>query len=371
MYFNQEQENILKQLGEIAQVNLNYNDKRVANALCQALEILSKLGNEITSGDREELLEEFEQITEWDPFELSDQLLIACLNTSQCERGLGVIDLLKVFDLHDERDLAINEAAFLAALGRQEEAEQTLRELLVDAPDDLWLYIHLGDIYYIDTPLDEHKDFKKAEKWYYLAYDQKIGKQDKESWKDLLGRLGDVTISRLRQEAEERLVTLLEKYDIGTYKTVEQLRQNVYISSNESLISQHLQTQFYQKIKNLKEANKVLQVLVDAYNFMPQKRLDDLCPFEMVEYMPKGEHELRIADEMFKEYTKKMKQKDPDKEFGALSSQEFTDFQIEFMEHKDSVTGKKRKTIIDKERMKVKKDYESGKLILEGFVRYR
>ncbi|MFH1426968.1 MAG: hypothetical protein ABIG60_00335 [Patescibacteria group bacterium] len=371
MHFNQEQKDILKQLGEIAQIYLYQNEKRVTNALHQALEILSIVFKEAELNRREAILEEFEEFTEWDRFDLFEELLVACLNTSQSERGLEIIDLLISLGLYQELDIFEDKASFLSALGRQEEAEQMLKGLLADMPDNLWLYISLGDIYFINTPLEEHQDFAKAEAWYYQAYDREIGKKDREAWEVLLERLGSVTIARLRREIEERLLGLLEKYNIGTYRALEQLKQNIYISSNDSFIFQHLQMKILHKIEKLEEANKALQLLNDAYNLMPQKALDGLSPFEMVEYMPKGEQELRIMDEMFVEFDKKKERECSGKEFGALGSQEFTDFQIGFMKQNDPATNKKRRVIVDKERKKTQKDYESGKIIWVGFEKYR
>jgi len=371
MHFNQKQQEILKQLGEIAEIYLYQNDKRVANSLHQALEILSAAVKQADSGEFKTILKEFERITKWDKSDLSEELLTACLNTSQADRGLEIIDMLITLGLYQEHDLFNDKASFLAALGRQEEAEQMLKKLLADMPDNLWLYIGLGDIYFINTLLDEHQNLAKAETLYYQAYDQEIGKRNRETWEVLLERLGDVTIARLRREVEECLLELLEDYDIGTYRALEQFKKNIYISGHDSVIFQHLQMQIYHKINDINEANDALQILNQAYNFMPQKDLNDLSPFEMVEYMPKGKHELRIMDEMFKKFSDKMSQEDSDKEFGALGSQEFTDFQIEFIAQKDPETGKKRRTIIDKERAKTKKDYKSGKLIWEGFVKYR
>ncbi|MBU0648729.1 hypothetical protein KJ969_01305 [Patescibacteria group bacterium] len=369
MHLSQEQEELLKKLGQIARMSLGYNDKRVANALCQALDILSAALKEIDSSEFKGLLKQFERISGWDISDLSEELLIACLNTSQFERGLETIDSLISLGLRQERDLLDDKAAFLAALGRQEEAEQMLKGFLADTPDNLWLYIALGDIYFLHIPLDERQNLRKAEAWYYRAYDREIGKKDQEVWEVLLERLGDVTMARLRRRAEARLLELLEKYNIGTCRTLEQLKKSVYITGGEGVILYYLQAEIFSL--DTEQTDEHLQVLTDVYNLSPQKALDGLSPLEILEYMPKGEHELRIVDQMFKEFIKKTKRKDPNEQFGALGSQEFTDFQVEFMEQKDPTTGKKRARLIDKEREKIKKDYDEGRLIWQGFIKYR
>lgn len=372
MYFNQKEQGLIQQLGEVAYLNLNLNDKRVVNSVYQLLDVFASACRRNNQDKFSGIRIEFESIVEWDLEDLFSELLTACLNTSQAERGLKAIDLAVSLGLYQEHDLFNDKSAFMCLLNRQEEAEKMLKELLEDDPNNLWLYIGLGDIYFINTLIDESQDLVKAEYWYYQAYDREIGMDDQESWEVLLERLGDAAIKRLKNESEKRLLELLIKHKIGTYKTIAQLKNNVYISSYDSVILQHLQMQAYQKIKELEEANDALQIINDAYNLMPQKNLDGLSPFETNEYMPKGKHELRIVDEMIAEFFKNISHEEgKEEEAGVLGSQEFSDFQIKFFEQKDPLTNKKRRTLIDNERKKTKRDYEGGKLIWGGFTKYR
>ena len=373
MHFTDEQKSELAQLGDIAEAHLNKNNKRAANALYAALEMLygahKSAGTE--SGAAKDLMEAFEQAVGWDAHDLADELIIACHNTSQCDRGLEAIDMLTELGVCSMREMIADTSAFFAGLGRRDKAEEILKTALSHDPDDVWLYISLGDVYYHNTPLDEDQDFEKAEKWYYAAYDNEIGKRDKESWNALLERLGSVTVDRLRRAAEDRLLRAMEQHNIGGYRTLEQLKANIAIASYDSIILQHMQMRIFSAIQNKTQGDEFLRLLNDVYNLAPQQDLNDLSAFEMVEYMPKGEHELRIMEEMFSAFNEQMPETGAESGFGALGSQAFSDFQVRFIEQKDPATGIKRRTLISRERKKTQQAYERGTLVWEGFTRFR
>ena len=373
-HFTDEQKSELAQLGDIAGARLNENDKRVANALYAALEMLRaahKGDGGAEGAAAKELLEAFEEAVGWDARDLADELIAACHNTSQCDRGLEAIDMLTELGVCSMREMIADTSAFFAGLGRRDKAEEILKTALAHDPDDVWLYISLGDVYYHNTPLDEDRDFEKAEKWYYAAYDNEIGKRDKESWRALLGRLGSVTVDRLRRAAEDRLLRAMEQHGIGGWRTMEQLKGNIAIASYDSIILQHLQMRVFGTIQDKTKVDEFLRLLNDMYNLAPQKELNGLSAFEMVEYMPKGEHELRIMEEMISAFTEQMPDDGAESGFGAFGSQAFSDFQVRFMEQKDSETGIKRRTILNRERKKTQRAYERGTLVWDGFAKYR
>lgn len=142
MIFKREQIDILRELKTIADRNMTFNDKRVANALHGALDVFAEtLKN--TGADKLKLLKkEFEQITDWDDFGFSDELLVACHNTAQYERGLEIIEMLVALKLGDFKETAEDKAAFLAAIGRQGEAEGFLKGFLDKELHNTWLYRH-------------------------------------------------------------------------------------------------------------------------------------------------------------------------------------------------------------------------------------
>jgi hypothetical protein len=370
MLFSAEQIKKIKELKLITKSNLYNNDKIVIDASLRMLNIFIEVINSLSEDKLAKLKDEFLQITNWDDLGFSDELLIACHNSVQNERGLEIIEILISLGLNNFRNTAEDKAIFLNALGQTEEAEKILVELLATEANNIWLYIKLGDLYCLDTVLDEHRNFEKAEAWYYKAYDNNIGKEDLKDWQVLLERLGSVTIERLRSESEKDLLACLKRNNIGTLETLYQLKEHVARLGYNSLILKYLESLLL-KNENFEDAKRDLETLNNAYNLMTQSGLDNLSPFEMSKFFPAGENELRIKEETLSFITEHNDYNFTEKEPLAFISQQFLEAQIKFLAQKDEKTGKIRRKLIDKERAQTKKDYENGKFIWMGFVDYR
>jgi len=374
IFFNADETNKLALLGIVASKNIQFNDKRVANALCEALDILKKkLSFEEFSNitARRNIIKDFKRRIMFSEEELFDEATIALLNTGQYGRGLDVCDIFLHFEMADGDEIDVARAEFLCRMGKIKEAEQMLLKRLEKEPDDVWSYINLGDLYGIWPLQNEFCNLEKADYWYYKAYDRGLGNRETEDGRELIERLVFNCISRLRQKTENELLNVFEKLSIGSWKTVIQLKESIRMVGYDSPLFNHMQGALFNKTSSIDEANKYLQVLMDFYNLQPQERLDGLSPFEMVEYMPQGEYEIRIRNEMTEDFMGTQKDVSPDSPAGAEFSDKFSEFQIRFMDQKDFVTGKKRRKVIDDERKKTAKKFERGELPWMGFLKYR
>ena len=84
----------LKTLGDIALNHLYKNDKRVANALWSALEILQKQ-LEANIQEKQLLLKEFKKAFGMDFEDAFNRFAIACYNTAQYFRGLEACEMVE------------------------------------------------------------------------------------------------------------------------------------------------------------------------------------------------------------------------------------------------------------------------------------
>lgn len=359
-----------RELGRIANKHLYENNKRVANALDDALEKLAPLFEQCKLEDRGELLCEFGDIIDFEDDDWFDELMIACLNTGQYERGLYICDRLEKSGVFEKDTLAKDRAHFLARSGRTKDAERLLKDLLEQNEDDLSLYIALGDIYYTYQAQEEKYDLEKAEQWYYKAYDKCLAGSDSEDRIMLLERLGAACVERLRKDKEEELLRLMQGANVGGWETLAQLRKEVYFRGTDSVIFDHLQTRLGH-VDNIEEANRRIHILSDAYNFMPQQRLDHMSPFEMTINFPKGEHTVRIQKEMIEAFEKSKEGIDPHAKVDARFFEEFSEFQQNFLSQNDPQTRKTRGKLIEQELKEAQKECEEGEKIWMGFLDFR
>lgn len=372
-FFTPEIAKKLIELGEIASANFRDNEKRIANALYEALEIVTGVLIKEGNGHVEKLAKkEFRGFVGLSPEEAYEEFYVACLNTGQYDRALQMIDSVQKSGLIEEDDLIDDRVELLARNGRAEEAEKLLIEKLEKDPNNVWTYIALGDLYFMNQVQDEKQNIERAEHWYYKAYDGGMGDVDIDGGADLLERLGDACIERLRRRAEDKLLAYLEQKNIGAWKTLAQLRESIRLTGLNSVLMHHLENEIMRVSDSIEEANKDLRLLIDFYNLSKQNERDGFSPFELSVYTPLGTEELRLRDEMNQEISKWMeKAKNAGGDFGAIEAQSLSDMQTEFYSKKDSLIGKRRWSIIKAERKKTKKQFENGELIWTGFTVFR
>ena len=368
--FSKEDAASLVELSGIAISHFYDNSKRVVNSLYEILMIVKPYFLEPhLEKEKRKILRVFKQVTSENLNDLMEELIVACLNTAQYDRGLEVLNMLVEIGVKNDDDVTDDKAELHALLGSLEIAETILVEALNRNPKDVFRYIALGDLYYLWQIQDEKRNFAKAEEWYYKAYDLGLADKNIEGGRILLERLGDVCVERLRRNTFDGLIDLLKRFDIGGWETFVGLRDSVYLLSNESIMLSHLESEVMRRASPI-ESDQALQILITAYNFMPQRNLNDLCPFEMVEFFPMGENEIRFREEIFKAWEGRIGAENK-KEMDARFSEGFSRFQEEFLKEKDPVTGKTRWGVQEDERKKIRKLFKNGKLIWTGFLKYR
>lgn len=369
MFFNQNDKNLLNDLISVFRSDMEESEKRLVNCFMNIIEIYDRIANKFNKSDYPAIRREFEDIIDDDFAYYVDEFIISCLNTAQYDNALYIIKIIEKYELSEKETYVYDKAMLYSRLNNLSKAENLLKRQLDLNPGNIWNYIYLGDIYCDNILLTEHKNYEKAEAWYYKAYDNKIGFDNEDDWVILLERLASVTVDRLRYEAEKRFLKCIQDNNIGGTETLFQFRENVYIQGSESLIFSHLQQIVSKNNKDINKANDDLQIINDLYNLTSQKELNDLSPFEMSNFLPKGEHELRILNEMSEKAQDYLKNLSND----SMNSfyQEFNDFQRIFLIQKDDLTGEIRQKLIEDERKKTKKAYEEGLIIWEGFTDYR
>ncbi len=371
-YFSPEEAIKISLLGGIADENIHHNEKRVANAICELLEILANILNQ-NSSDHALVTKEWRMYSEWKVEEAFAHCMNACLNTAQYERGIDLCELLEKSGALPVSETALDHIEFNARLGKFAEAEQLAKRLFGE--DDIQRYLALGDIYYFFQIQKEKMDHSRAEEYYYQAYDRGLADQQTEEGEMLFERLGGCCMDRLRILAEKELIRSLERYQIGGWQTVTQLRSNVYAAGPDAPLFQHLQSAALSRIKNHNhdEANAYLAVLSQAYSFMPQRELEGSCSFEMVEcYEQEAPDHHRLQAEMFEAYQKELALgKVANVAEGALGAVAFAQFQEIFYREIDPVTGQKRSAVLKKCAKKVDKVMHDGVFLWRGFTKFR
>lgn len=359
----------LNTLGGIALNHLYRNDKRVANAIWSALEILQE---QLVANNSEKklLLKAFKKAFGMDFEDAFNEFCIACYNTAQYFRGLEACDLAEKFDLISEREIIEERAQLYGHIGEFGKAEKILDRLIQEEPQNVWNYVSYGDLYYLWQVLPEKQNLQRAENWYYKAFDKGLGAGTEEG-EALVERLGDVCVERLKRSSLNKLLELMESLHVGRWMALDELKRTVYITGPDSVVLSYLQGEISNKTKDINQANEYLDILTDAYNLMPQRDLDGLCPFQMAEYYSQGEHSNRIIMEKMEAASKAMESGDLIPPIGAEGSEAFSKFQIEFMEGTDFVTGKRRRDVLRAESRKIEKQIKKGDFIWEGFIKFR
>jgi len=367
--FNSDDLSKLKTLGGITLSHLYNNNKRVANAIWSALEILQKQLEANTQG-KELLLKEFKKAFGMDFEDAFNEFAIACYNTAQYFRGMEACDLAEKFGLMSDREIIEERAQLYGYMGEFGKAEKILTKLIEEEPDNVWNYVSYGDLYYLWQVLPEKQDLQRAESWYYKAFDRALGAGTEEG-EALVERLADVCVERLKRSSLKKLLELMESLHVGRWMALDELKRTVYITGADSVVFNHLQGEISNKAKDIGQANGYLHILMNAYNLMPQRDLNDLCPFQMAEYYSQGEHSSRIIREKMQAAVKAMELGSQFSPMNAEGAEAFSRFQMDFMEGADSLTGKKRRDVLAAESRKVEKQIKKGEFIWEGFVNFR
>lgn len=358
----------IRALGVIAKSHLYENDKRVANAIHEAFDVLNG-GLSASPQNVGVLIGQFERVFGFECVDAFNELMIACYNTAQYDRAIEVCDLMELRGLVSITDLQKERAELLGHQGNIAASEKILREVLDADPNNVWNYINLGDLYYVWQVLPENQDLSRAESWYYKALDQGLG--NSADGAELAERLGDVCVERLRRKSEKQLLQLLEEEHMGHYQSLYELKSNVRVGGVNSVVLQHIQNLILHKVKSEEHVEQALDVLMGAYNLMPQDYLHGLCPFQMKEYYSDGEHSARILKDKMDAYIAAVEKREVPDLLGAEGSERFSHFQIEFMQGLDPVTGKQREKVVNAEYKRTKKQIESGNFVWMGFVKYR
>ncbi|HCU31214.1 TPA: hypothetical protein DIC21_00530, partial [Candidatus Uhrbacteria bacterium] len=372
-FFSLEQMKILLELVCVVLRNEDINSTRSANAYSEMLRIFfDVLKTTSLDQERKKIKKAFEDLVFTDFSEILSDFSLACLNTAQYKNFLDLLNEAVTLGVTKEEDWLQECAESFVGLGRTKEAEELVADYSLTRPSEFWPYIILGDIFYFYQIQNTKQDFKKAEEWYYYAYDRGISKDNEDDWHVLLERLGSVCIDRLRRSAYDRLLKMFQDNKIGDWRLLSQWKEVVYCAGAENPLHQQIIQAIGLSSEGIADANERLKVLQDAYNLSPQKRLDDFSPFEMEINCPKGELELRFREEMFNGFLEQHKvDAQSKKEVDSRFFQDFSDFQVTFMNQKDPIIGKKRIVLVNKERKKTKKLFDDGRLIWTGFEVFR
>lgn len=378
--FTPEQANKISALGHIVRDHLNQNDKRVANGIQEALEMLAEqLASPVASPAdtlKKNSVGQFERLFGLDPEESIETFMLACYNTAQYDRALEICALAEKYELLPKDEILEERAELYGHLGQLSKAEKILSDFWEQDPEDVWNYIRFGDLYWTWQVLPEKQNLQQAESWYYKALNKQVG-AGTEDGVDLLERLGDVCVERLRRSSEKRLLEMLEQLHIGSWRTLGDLQRTVYLTGPDSVVFNHLQMEIFHKIsgiskaKGIEKANECLRTLMNAYNLIPQRYLNELCPFQMSEYYSQGEHTSRIVAEKMQAFIEAMSAGQVQPPTGAEEAEGFSDFQEKFMQGRDGLTGKKRSEILAQEQKQIKKLIDKGEFIWTGFLKFR
>ncbi|MEK9151963.1 MAG: hypothetical protein AAB692_01205 [Patescibacteria group bacterium] len=322
---------------------------------------------------RRTIIEEFNDAIGHDVDFVEDRLVDTCLDLGRCAAGLAACDRLERIGERDASDILHDRAEFLARLGPGEEAERLLLGALSRNPEDVWVYIALGDLTFSYEPQKEHRDLVRAETWFYRAYDRGLADEKNRGGRILLERLRQACIERLRRERETRLLGALGRWSVGGRETLDDLREDVRHSGIRSALFHHVAAEF-QRLALRRPAQgdlkTALRMLTEAFDIMPQDVFDGYSVFETNEFFPTGENESRIRTEA--SYVLKRgigSFAGPDEDPRSIAR--MATLQGEFFDGRDALTGKERRRVIEDERKKTRKSFEDGKLVWTGFLKYR
>ncbi len=376
--FTEEQKEALSYAIDIAQAHDGENDRRAASAYCDAFDLLTDLLQKTNSKtERSAILREFTGMTSLKVGDLVEDLSCPCLNTGQYSRYLDVLDRAVKLGLIDEDEFLSDRLEILVCLGDVRGAEELGRQQLESKPNEILSYVLLGDIYFLFERLDEQQDLKKAEDWYYRAYDL-FGwpEQPNEDWEMLVERLTEITIQKLRRGSYRRLLELFQARSIGGHETLYQLIDAVWFVGHDSPVVGHVQNRliqsFHEEGKNLEEVNRALKVFQDAYNLMPQQGLENgNCPFEMTIMYPQGPYACRILEEKNQAVLDYMESLPRDHQMLAEDFERISEIQEEFMDEKDPETRKLRSKLLEDEQKEIQRRVDSGELFWTGFTEFR
>jgi len=86
-------------------------------------------------------------------------------------------------------------------------------------------------------------------------------------------------VKDIRREIENQIREIIDCYKIDT--TFEKLKEEIFYE-NDSKDFNNFTEIFINRTNNINEANAILQVINNAWNYFPHKCLDGLCPMEKI-----------------------------------------------------------------------------------------
>ncbi|MBD3244725.1 MAG: hypothetical protein GF335_01900 [Candidatus Moranbacteria bacterium] len=94
-------------------------------------------------------------------------------------------------------------------------------------------------------------------------------------------------MDKSRKQVENNLKKLLKDYSLEKKLSVQKVKDWIYNSSQDSPGDEMNKYQkkifkYFQKVKNLDELEKIMNVFIECWNYFPHKSLDGKSPFEMV-----------------------------------------------------------------------------------------
>lgn len=363
----------LERLGREAETAVaRDDDAAVFGALGTALEMAAAaLGRRGTKG--RSVLDVFQKRTGFQLGDAVHEFVTTCLNTERFAAALRLLERLTAAGWEGDTFALADRAELLTRLGRGEEAER----LLLVALDSLAgrgsgeiakIYLALGDVHYHWQDVEERRDLKLAEAWFYRAFDEGLAKGGDDTSRDVLEHLGDICLDRLRAESEDRLLVLLKEEGLG-WRTLAGLREAVWQDGAASPFLRRLARQIESEGVSSASKENRLRILFSAYEHMPQDGLEGYSAFERAELMPPGRHESRIMHELANAYMSHSGEACLDA--GLLLAEDLPRFQQDFLNQLDPMTGRRRGTVVAEERGEMRRRHEEGAQPWLGFVRYR
>lgn len=359
----------LERLGAEFSVAVAKNDDRgVRESMSRALNLIFKPATG-ASAAAAAAVESFEQSSRMAWGDAVHEYVTSCLNIGHCVEGLAALERLAGVGLvGDAVDATCDRAELLTRVGRGEEAERLLHEALSGHERETRLYVALGDIHYHWQELEEQRDCREAEAWYYRAFDLGLAKDGTDAARELLEHLGDACLDRLRQTAEARLLDLLKGVGLG-WRTLLELRDSVWHDGAASHVLRRLAKTFAPDLSSADAADR-LRTLFTSFEHMPQEVLGGYSSFERTELMPPGRHETRLLQEIGEAFMHLAGSEAASPDF-TFASEEFQRFQKDYLEQVDPYTGRRRVAVITDEREETRHRFEAGESQWFGFVRYR
>jgi tetratricopeptide (TPR) repeat protein len=372
--FSEREAMLLERLGHEAEGAVFRNDDvRVFETLGEALRLAAaRAGKRRVASAKRRVASDFAAHSGFDLTEACHEYVTAGVNLERFQEALATLENVVRAEVVVLSELAADVAELLTRVGRCEEAERTMLAELDRQPDGLKAYLALGDIYYHWQEQEELRDYALAEEWFFKAFDRGLGRGASEESHELIDHLGDVCFDRLRQEAEQRFLSLLLATGRGDWRTVANLREAIWHEGAGSRFLRHLARLFGEDEGGdslTSPMTEQLRALFGFYEHMPQDNLGGYSAFERTELFPPGRQEMRIMHDLAEAYARTTG--DHSVNFSLYLSDDFVRFQKTFMEGADPVTGKRRAKVVSDERSETRQRHEDGATPWLGFLKFR